>query len=50
MNVLFPYRKMTEKSLYATQLKVRKSSEIDEFLELSRGITLQGKVSFEKCT
>jgi len=29
MNVLFPYRKMTSKSLYATQLKVRPAIEMD---------------------
>ena len=49
MNVLFPYKKVTSKSLYATQLKVMPSTEMDGVLERARDITLQGKVSHETC-
>ena len=49
MNVIFPFKKMTSKSLYASQLKVETAKDIDDTLERSRGITLQGKVSYEDC-
>lgn len=49
MNVLFPYKKISSKSLYASQLKVESATDIDDLLERSRGITLQGKVSYENC-
>ena len=49
MNVLFPFKKMTSKSLYASQLKVETQRSIDDSLERSRGITIQGKVSYENC-
>lgn len=49
MNVLFPFRKMSSKSIYASQLKVRSASEVDDALERARGITLQGKVSYKEC-
>ena len=47
MNVLFPFRKITSKSMYASQLKVETAKDIDDKLERSRGITLQGRVSAE---
>lgn len=49
MNVIFPYKKLTSKSIYSSQLKVQSDLEIDDTLERARGITLQGKVSYEKC-
>ena len=49
MNVLFPFKKISSKSLYANQMNVWSASEIDDILEKSRGITLQGKVSYEEC-
>ena len=49
LNVLFPFKKTTNKSLYASQLKVTSAIDIDDILERSRNITLQGKVSYEKC-
>ena len=49
LNVLFPYKKISSKSLYASQLKVEKAADVDDILERSRGITLQGKVSYENC-
>lgn len=49
LNVLFPFKKMSSKSLYASQLKVRSYVDIDDVLERARGITLQGKVSYKDC-
>ena len=49
LNVIFPYKKMTSKSMYQTQLKVQSERDIDETLERSRNVTLQGKVSYEQC-
>lgn len=49
MNVLFPFKKTTSKSLYASQLTVQSAVDIDDILESARGITLQGNVSYEKC-
>ena len=40
MNVLFPFKKMTAKSLYSSQLKVMAAKDIDDSLETARGITL----------
>lgn len=48
LNVLFPWRKLSSKSLYSTQLRVQ-SDDLDDELERARGITLQGKLSYEKC-
>ena len=49
LNVLFPYKKMSAKSMYVSQLKVQSALDVDDQLERSRGITLQGKVSYEDC-
>ena len=49
MNVLFPYRKLSCKSLFSSQLRVRSEATVDDFLEHARGITLQGRVSYEEC-
>ena len=49
LNVLFPFRKMSSKSLYASQLKVRSYVDVDDVLERARGITLQGKISYKDC-
>lgn len=49
MNVLFPFRKMSSKSMYANQLGIEHDNTIDDALETARGITLQGKVSYENC-
>ena len=49
MNVLFPYKKVSSKSLYSEELKVQAAQEVDESLERSRQMTLQGKVTSEKC-
>lgn len=49
MNVLFPFKKVSTKSLYASQLNVGTAKDIDDMLEKARAITLQGKVSYEKC-
>ena len=40
---------MTSKSLYQNQLKVTSDYEVDDLLERARVISLQGKVSYEKC-
>lgn len=42
MNVLFPLKKMSVKSLYASQLKVESDVDIDDTLEKALGITLIG--------
>lgn len=47
MNVLFPHKKMSVKSLYASQLQVE--SNLDDKIELSPGITLRGHVSYLDC-
>ena len=47
MNVLFPQKKMSVKSLYATRLKVE--NDIDDTLERALGITLRGQVSYKDC-
>ena len=50
LNVLFPFKKVLTKSMHSSKLKVRPSSDMDDFLERSRGITLQGRVSsFREC-
>lgn len=49
MNVLFPFKKVSTKSLYASQLNVGTAKDIDDMLEKARAITLQGKVSYEDC-
>ena len=46
LNVLFPFKKMSSKSMYASQLTVESAKDIDDLLEKSRGITLQGRCSF----
>ena len=49
MGVLFPYRKMSSKSLYSSYLQMRKPSEMDDLLEMARGITFQGKTTYQEC-
>ena len=49
LNVLFPFKKVNAKSMYARQLKVTSSREIDDILEVANSINLQGRVSYEKC-
>lgn len=49
MSVLFPFKKMSSKSLYAAQLKVQSVDKIDDALERAKAITLQGNVSYEDC-
>ena len=49
LNVLFPFRKMSDKSLYVNQLRLRSDVDVDDFLERSRCITFQGKVSYKDC-
>ncbi len=40
---------MSNKSLYASNLKIRPYVEIDDDLERSRNITLQGRISYKDC-
>ena len=49
LNVLFPWKKTTNKSLYASQLKVYDDNNNDDALESALGVTMQGKVSYKKC-
>lgn len=49
LNVLFPYKKMSSKSLFSNTVKALAKDEIDDYMERQRGITLQGKVSYMKC-
>lgn len=49
MNVLFPQKKMSVKSLYASKLKVESDNDIDDTLEKALGITLRGQVSYKDC-
>ena len=43
MNVLFPFKKVSSKSLYAAQLDVKSAGAVDDAMEQSRTITMQGK-------
>lgn len=49
MSVLFPYKKMSSKSLYSSYLQIRKPEQMDDLLEYARGITLQGKTTYQEC-
>ena len=49
MNVLFPYKKVSSKSLYSEALTVDSPYELDNKMESSRQMTLQGKVTKEDC-
>ena len=49
MNVLFPFKKMSSKSIYAQQLRVQSIDSIDDSLERAKAITLQGNVSYRDC-
>ena len=40
MNVLFPYKKVSTKSLYTNQLRVQSARAVDDILERARTITL----------
>lgn len=50
MNVLFPYKKVSSKSLYSEALTVDSPYELDNKMESSRQMTLQGKVTKEDCS
>ena len=45
LNVLFPFKKVSSKSLYSEQLTVESPYEIDDKMENSRQMSLQGKDS-----
>lgn len=49
LNVIFPYKKISSKSLYSESLSVNSPYELDGKMESSRQMTLQGKVTSEKC-
>ncbi len=49
LNVIFPFKKVSSKSLYSEQLSVDSQYDIDEKMERSRVMSLQGKVTSEKC-
>ena len=49
LNVLFPFKKVSSKSLYSEQLTVESPYEIDSKMEKSRQMSLQGKDTSEKC-
>lgn len=49
LNVLFPFKKMSSKSIYSHRLNVISENEVDDWLENFRQITLQGKVSYQQC-
>ena len=49
MNVLFPFKKVSSKSLYAAQLDVKSAGAIDDAMERSRTITMQGKDTQQQC-
>ena len=40
MNVLFPFKKVSSKSLYAAQLDVKSAGAVDDAMERSRTITM----------
>lgn len=45
MNVLFPFKKLSGKSLYAENMDVRSASDTDALMEASRQITLKGMLT-----
>lgn len=45
LNVIFPFKKVSSKSLYAEQLSVESPYELDGKMENSRQMSLQGKVT-----
>ena len=45
LNVLFPFKKVSSKSLYSEQLTVESPYELDDKMENSRQMSLQGKDS-----
>lgn len=49
MNVIFPFRKISSKSLYSAQLDVKDAQMVDEAMEHARTITMQGKDTGQKC-
>lgn len=49
LNVIFPFKKVSSKSLYAETLSVESPYELDAKMEGSRQMSLQGKVTSEKC-
>lgn len=49
MNVLFPFKKVSSKSLYAAQLDVKSAGAVDDAMERSRTITMQCKDTQQKC-
>ena len=49
LNVLFPYKKISSKSLFSEQLSVESPYELDGKMERSRQMSLQGKVTSENC-
>lgn len=49
LNVIFPFRKVSSKSLYAEHLVVESPYELDGKMESSRQMSLQGKVTSEEC-
>lgn len=49
MNVLFPFKKVSSKSLYSAQLDVKDAQMVDEAMEHARTITMQGKDTGQKC-
>ena len=49
MSVLFPFKKLSGKSLYSQRLKIGSTRDEDERMEESRLITIQGKVTSQDC-
>ena len=49
MNVLFPFKNLSRKSMYVSQVKVPNARDIDDVLERQMEITLQGNVSYCDC-
>jgi hypothetical protein len=49
LNVMFPYRKTTCKSIYTTQTTLENQQEVDSILENALCASLHGRVSYEKC-
>ena len=49
LNVIFPFKKVSSKSLYSEQLAVDSPYALDRKMENSRQMSLQGKDTSEKC-
>ena len=49
MNILFPFKKLSSKSMHSDELQMHSDYEIDDVMENRRNITLNGMCSYQDC-